>query len=157
MILQILRRTTESAALFLQQAETRWRAAVASAAANTYTTDQLTSDLAALWTGGVDAWWSVLPVTGSPVVPTLFLNLTTGPSSDSVYVIPVAGAPSPEITNLLALGGTASITTTSSMVTLDGEELTVDLSTISTPSAGLYQGMVYLSPNHPLAIVLVKA
>jgi hypothetical protein len=157
MILAMLRRTSESAAAFLLMAETRWRAAAAAAAANTYTADMFASDAAALWTSGLDSWWSVLPVTGSPVIPTLFLNLGVGPASDSVYVIPVPGAPAPSITNLLQIGGTASITTTSGMVTLAGEELTVDLSSISTPSAGLYQGMVYLTPNQPLAIVVVKA
>ena len=157
MILAMLRRTTESAAAFLLSAETRWRAAAAAAATNTYTGDQFASDVAALWSQGMDAWWSAMPLTGSPVVPTLFLNLTTGPSSDSVFVIPPSGTATPSITNLLALGGTASITTSSGMVTLAGEELTVDLSGISTPSAGLYQGMVYIAPNVPLAIVLVKA
>ncbi len=157
MILAMLRRTTERTAAFLLSAETRWRAAAAAAASNTYTGDQFASDVAALWNEGMEAWWSAMPLTGSPVVPTLFLNLTTGPSRDSVFVIPPTGTATPSITSLFALGGTASISTTAGMVTLDGEELTVDLSSIPAPTAGLYQGMVYIAPNQPLAIVVVQA
>jgi len=131
-----------------------------------YTADNLASDVVALWAKGMDAWWGLLPLTGSPVLPSaVLIGQTAAGLLNKVtfvhHVTTIVSLPQqPQFTSTDLVGAADSIALARVKVTPkgDGFDINLDYTGVSqAPVAGLYQGLAYESTLRlPLAVILIN-
>jgi hypothetical protein len=115
------------------------------------------------WLDAYEGWWSALLVTASAPLPTAFLRLGPGETTDSAiaYVL-VPGDERPEWTDLGLVGDTGTIGRGNLVVEAnkDGNCVQVKLKGLEPAArarlaSGLYQGLVHKGAK-PLAIIMVR-
>lgn len=133
--------------------------------ANTYTANQFAQDAMGTWIDTWNVWWSLIPSTASPVLPTIMLTVTpaTPNPTNSVYLAAALPAGTPlDWTDLYQVGGANSIKHADMAVALSpaGDQITATYNPVGAAAvAGFYQGLVVVKgtvPDAPLALILLR-
>ena len=142
----------------------RWQDARTSLQANAYTADNFASDFAGTWMDGMDAWFTVPPLFGAPLVPTIFLTvglaaLVNQKPKNSAFIGPTLPDGVVPTTDLARLGGKETVPSANVTASVTGGKVEVVLQNLNAVNpalvAGLYQGLAY-SGTTPLALIVVQ-